>query len=88
MPLRPDLNDPENCFPAPRDIVGTPELTRGQKELALQRWRQVIEKRGRCQPRDVKLLEDIARALGDIEAQHLSVLPCARTVHKTRFRDR
>ena len=71
----PDLNDPEGFFSTPWEIVRIPGLTRGQKELALRRWRQVIEERGLCRAGDVALLKEIARAFDAIAAQHFSVLP-------------
>jgi hypothetical protein len=41
----PDVNEPERSFTHPNEILETSELTCGQKFVALDRWRTLVEVR-------------------------------------------
>jgi hypothetical protein len=68
----PQLNDPEQSFERPREIVEAVDLTRGMKVFALERWKAIVlqritacqKARGRKEQaqRDHALLEEIALA--------------------------
>ena len=63
---KPNANEPERWFATPHEILASTELTRGQKYLALDRWKTVVEVRLRksrsASPEDVALHQAIIRA--------------------------
>jgi hypothetical protein len=75
----PDLRDPEAFFKRPSAIVNAKELTRAQKEQALDRWASLVCKRldlardDEQVMRDKKLLQEISQAWSDVAAQFASI---------------
>ena len=65
---RPNANEPERSFATPHEIIASTELTRGQKHLALDRWKTLVEVRLRKSrsptPTDVALHQAILKARG------------------------
>jgi hypothetical protein len=79
----PDIANPEAFFGSPRLIVDAPEMTRGQKQQALDCWAAIVQARLNLARSDLitdgqavldlRLLQEIARARADVAAQFASV---------------
>ena len=80
---RPNANEPERSFATPHEIIASTELTRGQKHLALDRWKTLVEVRLRKSrsptPTDVALHQAILKARRVMNSSSYWLSPAGRS---------